>query len=111
MIIIRVLTSRIFRLGFEITFLLSKYFFPANGLRVTLTKYGGGLNKSGRVREEGGSEEGGGVKNCWKQTSGGTLIMDPRVITTAGMSRKIVINYNLGNFTQYRFTRVWTSKV
>ena len=31
-------TSRIFRLPLEITALLNKYFFLANGLRVTLTR-------------------------------------------------------------------------
>ena len=116
LIIIRALTSRIFRLGFEITFLLSKYFLSCKWLtsyshkgRNLISEGGRGRNKSGRVREEPGTE--GGVKKCWEKTSGGTLIRDPRVITTAGMSRKIIINYNLGNFTQYRFTGVWTSKV
>ena len=33
-----ILGSRIFRLALEITFLLNKYFFPTNGLRVTVTK-------------------------------------------------------------------------
>ena len=34
----RIFTSSIFRLALEITFLLKKYFFPANGLQVTLKK-------------------------------------------------------------------------
>ena len=33
-----IFASRIFRLALEITFLLNKYFFPTNGLRVTVTK-------------------------------------------------------------------------
>ena len=34
-----IFTSEVFRLALEITFLLNKYFFPTNGLRVSLTKY------------------------------------------------------------------------
>ena len=33
-----IFASRIFRLALETTFLLNKYFFPTNGLRVTVTK-------------------------------------------------------------------------
>ena len=33
-----IFTFRFFRLALEMTFLLNKYFFPINGLRVTLTK-------------------------------------------------------------------------
>ena len=74
-----IFTSRIFRLALGKPFLLCKYLFATNGLRVTLTKQktkkvGGGV----LIRAWGG---GGSVvgKFFEKKWAGGTLIRDLRV--------------------------------